>query len=110
MVYAMSWDIWEKTQYNRKTQQVEPVAWIVTWGVWVQQLGRHFRFGEKIAGQDRKRFTDKVAAEKYVQGRIKVYDHLFQEVSPPVPERYVHYFKVNGVLAPGYTVAEWTTL
>ena len=40
----------------------------------------------KIAGQDRKVFTDKAAMEKYLNGRIKAYDRLFTEISPPIPQ------------------------
>ena len=42
--------------------------------------------------------------EKYLNGRIKAYDHLFTEISPPIPQEYAEYFKVNGMLLPGYTV------
>ena len=39
-----------------------------------------------------------------MQGRIAAYAHLFQEISPPLPENHVHLFSVNGKLLPGYTV------
>lgn len=42
--------------------------------------------------------------EKYLQGRIKAYSHLFTEISPPIPEDARRRFCVNGVLLPGYTV------
>ena len=42
--------------------------------------------------------------EKYLNGRIKAYAHLFTEVSPPVPPEYADHFKVNGLLLPGYAV------
>ena len=58
----------------------------------------------KIAGQDRKVFTDKAAMEKYLNGRIKAYDRLFTEISPPIPQEYADYFKVNGMLMPDYTI------
>ena len=51
----------------------------------------------KIAGQDRKVFTDKAAMEKYLNGRIKAYDRLFTEISSPIPQEYADYFKVNGM-------------
>ena len=28
----------------------------------------------------------------------------FKEISPPIPQEYAEYFKVNGVLLPGYTI------
>ena len=37
---------------------------------------------------DRKVFTDKAAMEKYLNGRIKAYDRLFTEISPPIPQEY----------------------
>ncbi len=58
----------------------------------------------KIAGQDRKVFSDKAAMEKYLNGRIKAYDRLFTEISPPIPQEYAEHFKVNGMLLPGYTI------
>ena len=42
--------------------------------------------------------------EKYLQGRIAAYAHLFTELSPPVPADARQRFCVNGVLLPGYTV------
>ena len=42
--------------------------------------------------------------EKYLQGRINAYIHLFKEISPPIPAEHEKRFCVNGVLLPGYTV------
>lgn len=42
--------------------------------------------------------------EKYLNGRIKAYQHLFTEVSPPIPPEYAEHFKVNGQLLPGYAI------
>ena len=42
--------------------------------------------------------------EKYLQGRIAAYSHLFTEISPPIPADARQRFCVNGVLLPGYTV------
>lgn len=99
-VYRMSHSIREDTQYNRDTRQQVPVAWYVSWDVVLNK--RDYRV--QIAGQDRKRYTDKAAAEKYLQGRIRAYAHLFTEISPPIPLEHVQHFKVNGVLLPGYTI------
>ena len=43
--------------------------------------------------------------EKYVQGRIKAYSHLFTEISPPIPEEHLEPFVLYGHLLPGYTKA-----
>lgn len=42
--------------------------------------------------------------EKYLQGRINAYAHLFKEISPPIPAEHEKRFCVNGVLLPGYTM------
>ena len=60
--------------------------------------------GGKIAGQSDKVFATKEEMERYLQGRIKAYAHLFKEVSPPIPPDQKGRFCVNGVLLPGYTV------
>lgn len=61
-------------------------------------------YGKQIAGQRNKRYTDKAAAMKYLEGRKKAYAHLFTEVSPPIPQEYENHFCVHGTLLPGYTV------
>ena len=103
-VYKMSHYIYENTSYDRDTKQSVPVAWDLTWRVSTQCPGNRQYNGEKIAGQDRKHFTDKAAMEKYLQGRIKTYSHLFNDVMPKIPKEYVRYFTVNGKLLPGYSV------
>lgn len=60
--------------------------------------------GWKIAGQSDKVFATKEEMERYLQGRIKAYAHLFTEISPPIPQDQKGWFCVNGVLLPGYTV------
>ena len=40
----------------------------------------------------------------FFRRRIAAYAHLFQELSPPLPENHAHLFSVNGQLLPGYTV------
>lgn len=47
-------------------------------------------------------FKDKAEAEKYIQGRIKAYSHLFTEISPPIPKEYEKSFMVHEHLLPGY--------
>jgi len=107
MVYKMHYRVYEDTTYDRETEKSVPVAWYVTWRVYTNHPRDYYagRGGVKIAGQDKKRFTDKVAMQKYMDGRIKVYSHLFKEISPPIPKEYAHLFHVNSQLLPGYIVA-----
>ena len=100
-VYKMSVGIDEITTYNRQTERREPSAWYVTWDVRTNNPGR---YSTKIAGQEKKKFTDKEAALKYIEGRKKAYAHLFTEISPPIPWQHAAQFEVNGLLLPGYTV------
>ena len=102
MVYEMSHRVYEDTKYDRELGKSVPVAWYLTWSVYTNEPGSRYR-GMKIAGQDRKRFTNTADMEKYLAGRIKAYDHLFTEISPPIPPEYADRFRVNGQLLPGYT-------
>ena len=101
-VYQMSVNVYEDSTYDRQTQQRIPTAWYVTWDVTINTPRRGY--GKVIAGQRQKRYTDKDAALKYIEGRKKAYAHLFTEISPPIPQEYAEHFKVNGVLLPGYTI------
>lgn len=101
-VYRMTCSVWEDTKYDREAKQSVPVAWYVTWDVYVNSPKEGY--GEKIAGQNQKRYTDKAAALKYLDGRKKAYSHLFTEISPEIPKEYERHFTVNGALLPGYTV------
>ena len=100
-VYQMSYYIYESTRYDRETQQSIPYSWTLTWSV---RTNSPSRTQAKIAGQNRKVFTDKAAMEKYLNGRIKAYNRLFTEISPPIPQEYAEYFKVNGMLMPDYII------
>lgn len=80
-----------------------PTKYEVIWHVWTNAPQFMFGGNTKIAGQ-RRTFKDKDAAEKYIQGRIKAYAHLFTEISPAIPKEYAYSFKVHGHLLPGYTV------
>ncbi len=102
MVYKMSVSLHEDNHYDNDTGQFVSDAWIVTWGVSLNTPNEYRT--KKIAGQDRKRFSDKDAALKYIDGRKKAYAHLFTEISPPIPERYADRFSKNGLLLPGYVV------
>ena len=104
MVYKMTYSVYEDTKYDRVAQKSIPFAWYATWHVSTNNPDGYR--GIKIAGQDRKRFVDKAAMEKYFNGRIKAYAYLFTEISPPVPQKYDRCFRVNGQLLPGYTVED----
>jgi hypothetical protein len=104
-VYKMWYCVNNDTEYNREIKKHVTIAWHLTWDVWTNGPSRDgFNNGHRIAGQFRKRFTDKAAMEKYLQGRIKAYSHLFTELSPPISKEFEQYFQVNGQLLPGYTV------
>ena len=102
MVYQMNYHIYENTRYDREQQKSVPYSWSLTWNV--RTNDPNGRGSTRIAGQDRKTFAEKAAMEKYLAGRIKAYDHLFTEISPPLPKEYAEHFKVNGRLLPGYTI------
>ena len=94
MVYKMTYNIYERSNYRTG----KPI-WDVRWYVYTNSPRDNYNV--KVADQERS-FPDKESAEKYVQGRIKAYSHLFTEISPPIPKEYIEAFKVNGILLPGY--------
>ena len=102
MVYKMSVSLHEDNHYDNDPGQFVTNAWCVTWGVSLNTPDEYRT--KKIAGQDRKRFSDKNAALKYIDGRKKAYAHLFTEISPPIPERYADRFSKSGLLLPCYVV------
>ncbi|MFQ4307505.1 antirestriction protein [Clostridioides difficile] len=102
MVYKMDYRISENTRYDKAAGQSIPYSYTLSWSVYTNSPDGYNQ--AKIAGQDRKVFADKAAMEKYLNGRIKAYNHLFTELSPPIPPEYAQHFRVNGVLLPGYTV------
>ena len=101
-VYQMRYHVYENTRYDRQAQKSVPYSWSLTWSV--RTNGPIHEQNVKIAGQERKTFSDKAAMEKYLAGRIKAYDRLFTETMPPVPKEYAEPFKVNGLLLPGYAI------
>ena len=101
-VYKMFCQIREQTTYNREAKQDVTTAWYVTWDLYINSPRKGYNI--HLAGQDKKRYTDKAAAEKYLEGRKKAYSHLFTEISPQIPKQYEHHFTVYGALLPGYTV------
>lgn len=108
MVYKMTYRIYEHTHYDRTKQETVIDAWYLSWHLHYNTICNPTPDltgdGWQIAGQSDKRFTEKADMERYLQGRIKAYAHLFTEVSPPIPKGQEGRFSVNGVLLPGYTV------
>lgn len=102
-VYEMTYDIWEETKYDHNANKSVPVAWYVSWDVRTRNPSNLY-YSCKVAGQSNKRYTNRDAMDKYLEGRIAAYAHLFTEISPPVPAEYSHIFMVNGLLLPGYTI------
>lgn len=106
MVYKMTWRVYENTRYDNTAKKSVPVSWDLSWYLVFNTPPNpdYSGAGRQIAGQDRKRFTDKAVMEKYLQGRIKAFAHFFTEISPPIPVEAERRFSVYGVLLPGYTV------
>jgi hypothetical protein len=104
MVYKMTIFVYEKTEYDRTIQKSVPCAWFVSWSIYTNPPINNRC--SSIAGQDRKRYTDKDTANKYIDGRVKAYAHLFTDISPPIPQAYAKNFHVNGLLLQGYSVQE----
>ena len=101
-VYQMSYRTSENTRYDKAAQKSIPYSYTLSWSVLTNAPGANRQ--AHIAGQSKKVFADKAAMEKYLNGRIKAYAHLFTEISPPIPQEYAQYFKVNGQLLPGYSI------
>lgn len=102
-VYKMYYRIYARTKYNTETKSSEPYAWDLAWSV-LTNVG-YRRPTAEIAGRN-VTYKNKEQMEKYLKGRIKVYEHLFKEINPPVPLEYQEYFKCNGVLLPGYKLED----
>ena len=100
-VYKMTYSISENTRYDRAAEKSIPYSWTLNWRLFTNAPGNYGQ--AKIAGQ-KKVFDSREALDKYLNGRIKAHQHLFTEISPPIPKEYADYFKVNGLLLPGYTV------
>lgn len=99
-VYKQWYNLYTYTRW-RDGEEI-PVKYEVSWSVNINHPNKY----AEIAGQQNKKFDTLEAAEKYLQGRIKAYNHLFQEEWPVVPAKYKDIFCVNGLLLPGYTVEE----
>lgn len=106
MVYKMKWRISPIKRGGIGDSREEIVGWALDWDLHYNTPRNPDVSGNgwKIAGQSDKRFPDKAAMEKYLNGRIAAYAHLFTEISPPIPKGQEGRFSVNGLLLPGYTV------
>lgn len=98
MVYKMTYSLYERSSWRSDTKKYD-----VKWSIITNRPDNQTRI--HIAGQERT-CNSKEEAEKYIQGRIKAYSHLFTEISPPIPKEYKNYFSLYGQLLPGYTVEE----
>lgn len=101
-VYQMSYSISENTRYDSTAGKSIPYSWTLRWSIFTNGPGDYRQ--AKIAGKDRKVFASREELDKYLNGRIKAYEHLFTEIFPAVPQEYADCFKVNGCLLPGYTI------
>ena len=82
-VYQMSYSISENTRYDRATEKSIPYSWTLNWHLFTNAPGNYGQ--AKIAGQ-KKVFDSREALDKYLNGRIKAHQHLFTEISPPIPK------------------------
>ena len=101
-VYKMTYSISENTRYDSTAKKSVPYSWTLRWSIYTNAPGSYRQ--ARIAGQDRKVFASREELDKYLNGRIKAHQHLFTEISPVIPKKYADYFKVNGLLLPGYTI------
>lgn len=97
-VYKMSYRIYERFSYRTNAKKYQ-----VRWDIYTNRPQSQDSY--KVAGQERICLT-REEAEKYIQGRIKAYSHLFTEISPPIPKEYEKSFMVHGHLLPGYITEE----
>lgn len=97
-VYKMSYRIYERSSWRNETKKYD-----VTWDIYTNSPRRNYNI--RIAGQD-KTYSSKADAEKYIQGRMKAYSHLFTEISLPIPKEYENPFKFYSQLLPGYITEE----
>lgn len=103
-VYSMYVRVYEKTTYDRVQKMSVPVAWHVSWYFYVTSpIGKG---NELVTKQERKVYTDKEKAIKYIEGRKKAYSQYFTEQRPAIPQNYKSLFMCEGSLLEGFTVAE----
>ena len=100
-VYKFVYRPYEHTKYNRELGKMLPISYSLNWTLYVYAPDDV----RKIAGQEKK-FKTKEEMEKYLNGRIKAYDHLFHEEYPVVPKEYADMFMFHGMVKPGYRIEE----
>ena len=67
---------------------------------------RYYYGDTQLDGQSGKKYDNKGAAQRYIQGRADFYAHLFTELSPPIPKSGKRLFSVNGHLLPNYRMEQ----
>lgn len=97
-VYKMSYRIYERSSWRS-----DSVKYDVKWDIYTNSPQSQSSY--RVASQERVCST-REEAEKYIQGRIKAYSHLFTEISPPIPKELEKSFMVYGQLLPGYITEE----
>lgn len=97
-VYKMIYDIYERSSWRS-----DKVKYDVRWNIYTNRPD--YQSAYRVAGQERT-CASREEAEKYIQGRIKAYSHLFTEISPPIPKNLEKSFMVHGNLLPGYVTEE----
>lgn len=105
MVYKLTCHVSKNTfsqGYGKPPTVCYSLSWSLVFNTPRKPSG--YQSGWKIAGQRDKRYMDVAEMERYLQGRIKAYSHLFTEISPPIPEKDKKHFYINGTLMPGYTI------
>lgn len=110
-VYRMSYYIDERTAYDSKSKKSIPVSWAVSWSLSYnaprQSNSNRYYYGDtQLDGQSGKKYDNKGAAQRYIQGRADFYAHLFTELSPPIPKSGKRLFSVNGHLLPNYRMEQ----
>jgi hypothetical protein len=105
--YRMIVSVYENTKYDNESKTCKPFEWQVTWTFSTNSPlydSSQGIYNKVIDGQDRKKFTDKDKALKYIDGRKKVYANYFVEEFPPIPTKYAKAFMMNLILLPNYKV------
>lgn len=103
-VYRFVYRPYTHTKWDATAKEQRPVSYSLYWSLHIHAPKEKERAGdlfEKIAGQEKK-FPTKEEMEKYLNGRIKAYDHLFHEEFPKVPRKYADMFMFHGMMKPGY--------
>ena len=101
----------ERTAYDSKLKKSIPVSWAVSWSLSYnaprQPNSNRYYYGDtQLDGQSGKKYDNKGAAQRYIQGRADFYAHLFTELSPPIPKSGKRLFSVNGHLLPNYRMEQ----